>query len=115
MPVPGTYGWREYRTDDPPAKIRSYYEGLAKANGWGSSSQYAADVYPGPGTPIIELSHIRRNVRVLVSNGPMGQNYYGPKVPEPVPASPSPGATPTPTPTLPPGPWFVRTEATASN
>ena len=41
--MPGSYGWREYRTDDRPEVIYAYYERLARQNGWSLSPVKSAE------------------------------------------------------------------------
>lgn len=114
VPMPGNYGWRDYRTDDTPAKVRTHYEQLARTNGWTlTPTTMAADLGIGGNNLVADLNLKGRSLRVYITNTPGTAGMMGPvkaaPVPEPSP-SPSPGATPTPVPTLPPGPWFVRTE-----
>lgn len=115
VPMPGNYGWREYRTDDLPLAVFAHYDQLAKANGWTISPTSPAPNLgvDGP-AQLATLDYKGRSLRVFVSNQPGAGGMMGPVrapdvKPEPSP-SPSPGASPTPAPTLPPGPWYVRTE-----
>ncbi len=116
VPMPGNYGWREYRTDDAPPVVRTHYEQLARTNGWTLTPASAApDLGIGANNQVADLNFKGRTLRVFISNAPGAAGFFGPVKGPPPPeyrpeASPSPGASPTPIPTLPPGPWYVRTE-----
>lgn len=115
MPMPGNYGWRDYRTDDTPPAIRAHYEQLARTNGWTLTPASAPpDLGIGANNQLAELSFKGRTLRIFIGTTPGSAGFMGPvKAPQPEyrpEPSPSPGASPTPVPTLPPGPWFIRTE-----
>ena len=123
VPMPGNWGWREYRTEDGPAAVRAHYEQLARTHGWGITPASAPPDLGISNPHVGDLVFKTRTLRVQISNAPGTFGYMGPypvAKPEPSPppvtpppdATASPGAAPTPqpSPTLPPGPWFVRLE-----
>lgn len=114
VPMPGNYGWREYRTDDQPMAVRAHYEQLAKANGWLiTPASVPPDLGLGGNNHVAQLDFKGRTLRVFVSQQAGSSGMMGPVRPPEYTPSPSPlpsGASPTPLPSIPPGPWYVRTE-----
>lgn len=126
IPLPGSAGGREYRTNDGPAAIHAHYLNLAREKGWTLSPETPPDV---PGAPIVQIGQLARgkySVSILAStssSGPYSVPYGGGPIPAPSPPPPggtstpgpnelpTPSPSPTAAPTTPPGPWFVRTEA----
>jgi hypothetical protein len=129
IPMPGSNGGREYRTDDAPSAIHAYYVKLAADKGWSFNPPTKPEGLGTYTNSVGQLTSKNYSVNVMVNNASTGQfagGYYGPG-PMPMPAmttpppgfmpspevSGSPGVAPTPmpTPTVPPGPWYVRTDA----
>lgn len=131
MPMPGNWGWREYRTDDGPQAIRAHYEQLARTHGWGLTPASAPPDLGITNNHVGDLVYKTRTLRIQLSNTPggaAGSSMWGPapaypkvepspeppSTPPPTGASPGVAPTPQPTPTLPPGPWYVRTDGQVS-